>query len=49
VLSFAPVIGGFYGKIVAEIPDMARHWTEFMDGYWAARGTTRYSKAAGWY
>lgn len=49
VLSYAPVIGSFYGKIVAEIPDMARHWTEFMDNYWAARGTTRYSRSAGWY
>jgi hypothetical protein len=49
VLSYAPMIGGFYGKIVAEIPGMARHWTEFMDDYWARRGTTRYDKNAGWY
>jgi hypothetical protein len=33
VLSYAPVIGGFYAKIVAEIPTKARHWTEFMDDY----------------
>src|ERR1017187_5635375 len=49
VLSYAPMIGGFYGQIVAEIPSMAEHWTEFMDSYWARRGTTRYSKEAGWY
>lgn len=49
VLTYAPMIGGFYGRIVSEIPDMARHWTEFMDDYWARRGTTRYSKQAGWY
>jgi hypothetical protein len=48
VVSYAPMIGGFYGKIVAEIPDMARNWTQFMDVYWAKRGTTRYSKSAGW-
>lgn len=49
VLNYAPVIGGFYGKIVAEIPGMAKHWTEFMDDYWARRGTKRYAKEAGWY
>lgn len=49
VVSYAPLIGGFYGKIVEEIPAMARHWTEFMDDYWARRGTTRYDKSAGWY
>jgi len=46
VLSYAPFIGGFYGKIVAEIPDMARHWAEFMDSYWARYGMTVYSKGA---
>jgi hypothetical protein len=49
ILNYAPVIGGFYGRIVAEIPALAKHWTEFMDDYWARRGTTRYDKAAGWY
>lgn len=49
VVSYAPMMGGFYGKIIEEIPGMARHWTEFMDDYWARRGTTRYSKSAGWY
>lgn len=49
VLNYAPVIGSFYGKIIAEIPGMARHWTEFMDDYWARRGMTRYDRSAGWY
>jgi hypothetical protein len=49
VVSYAPMIGGFYGKIIMEIPDMARHWTEFMDSYWARSGGTRYDKGAGWY
>ena len=49
VLSYAPVIGGFYAKIVAEIPSKARHWTEFMDDYWARYGLTGDDRKGGWY
>ena len=47
VLNYAPVIGGFYGKIVAEIPGFARHMEEFADDYWARRGGETYRRSKG--
>jgi hypothetical protein len=47
VLNYVPVLGGFYGKIVAEIPAMAVHWEAFCDDYWARRGTQTYRRSKG--
>jgi hypothetical protein len=47
VLNYAPVIGGFYGKIVAEIPGFARHMEEFADSYWARSGGETYRRSQG--
>jgi hypothetical protein len=47
VLNYAPVIGGFYGRIVAEIPGFARHMEEFADSYWARRGGETYRRSQG--
>ena len=47
VLQYVPVLGGFYGKIVSEIPGMAVHWQEFSDDYWARRGGETYMRSKG--
>jgi hypothetical protein len=47
VLSYAPVLGGFYGRIVAEIPGFAKHMEEFADSYWARSGGETYRKSKG--
>jgi len=47
VLQYVPVLGGFYGRIVAEIPGMAVHWQEFSDDYWARRGGETYMRSKG--
>lgn len=47
VLNYAPVIGGFYGKIVAEIPGFAAHMEEFADSYWARSGGETYRRSIG--
>jgi hypothetical protein len=47
VLNYAPVLGGFYGRIVAEIPGMAQHWEEFCDDYWARYGMQTYRRSKG--
>jgi hypothetical protein len=47
VLNYAPVIGGFYGKIVAEIPGFARQMEEFADSYWARSGGETYRRSQG--
>jgi hypothetical protein len=39
LLNYAPVLGGFYGRIVSEIPGMAQHWAESMSSYWGRRGS----------
>jgi len=47
VLNYAPVLGGFYGRIVAEIPGMAQHFEEFADSYWARYGMQTYRRSQG--
>jgi len=47
VLNYAPVIGGFYGRIVAEIPGFARHMEEFANNYWARTGGETYRRSIG--
>jgi len=48
-IEYAPVLGPFYGRIVAEIPGMAAHWEEFCDDYWGRMGgeTFRHSLGLG--
>ncbi len=34
-LTFVPVLGGFYGEIVKQIPGLVTHWREFITDYTA--------------
>jgi hypothetical protein len=46
-LNYLPVLGGFYGRIVSEIPGFAEHMEEFSDDYWAKRGMQTYRRSIG--
>jgi len=45
VLEYVPVLGSFYGQIVAEIPGMAEHWESFCEDYWARYGMQTFRRS----
>jgi hypothetical protein len=45
VLEHVPVLGSFYGQIVAEIPGMAEHWESFSEDYWAKYGMQTFRRS----
>jgi hypothetical protein len=49
ILSLAPLMGGFYAQIVAEIPGLLTDFTDFLDDHWAKVGLERLNKKLGRY